>query len=345
MASVLIGGVEGGATATRIVLLRLDGSLVVESDIALGTNQWQCGLEECIKRIHRLVSDVKDKAGIPQDSPLAALGLTLSGADNKESREAIKVKLNAEHPNDASHVFVTCDTIGAIGTACDSGGVVLISGTGSNCELVNADGATFRCGGWGHMIGDEGAATWITHYCLKKVFDTKDNFDLCPHDISFVDSAMCNHFQVTGQMDMLDHLYTNWNKSHFASMCKEISRGAAELKDPLCIEAFKKAGFYLGRHILAVAPKADKMLLDRPGGLQVVCTGSVWKSWALLQEGFLDGLKPRSDKDVKIGEISLLLLEKNAGHGAAYLSAKEANLGLNVDYSQNVTVFYHHKFC
>ena len=33
--------------------------------------------------------------------------------------------------------------------------------------------------------------------------------------------------------------------------------GAIELKDPLCLEAFQKAGFHLGRHVAALAPKID----------------------------------------------------------------------------------------
>jgi hypothetical protein len=53
--------------------------------------------------------------------------------------------------------------------------MALIAGTGSNCELVNPDGTKFRCGGWGHMLGDEGSGKLLIFFYYEAMQITQNN--------------------------------------------------------------------------------------------------------------------------------------------------------------------------
>ena len=65
------------------------------------------------------------------------------------------------------------------------GGVVLISGTGSNCCLINSDGTTsHNCGGWGHMLGDEGSGD-LHHYYTNFIPDNVLRLNVNVHGFIF----------------------------------------------------------------------------------------------------------------------------------------------------------------
>ena len=83
--------------------------------------------------------------------------MSLSGGEQFEAQERIKAGLAAYQPSISHHCYVKTDTYGPVAAAFPSGGIVLISGTGSNCELINPNGKAHRSGGWGHMLGDEGS--------------------------------------------------------------------------------------------------------------------------------------------------------------------------------------------
>lgn len=333
------GGIEGGATHSTMVIMTADGKVLSTSE-GPSTNHWLIGVDECLIRINNMAVEAKGKAGISEDVPLDALGLSLSGGEQEEGQRKVISGMMSTFPKVSKSYKMCTDTFGAIATSCKAGGIVLITGTGSNCQLINPDKSVYRCGGWGHMLGDEGSAFWISRLAVKIVFDADDNFADPPHDITFVKSAMQSYFGITEQFGLLDHLYTNFEKPKFAGFCKHLAQGATEENDPLCLWLFTEAGRVLGKHIQAVAPKIDQSLFQDPRGLNIVCVGSVWKSWNLLEKGFLEGLKAVKPTDVEISKFILLSSKSSPALGAARLGAEAVGHDLPLDFKSNVDVLY-----
>ena len=59
----------------------------------------------------------------------------------------------------------------------------------------------------------------------------------------------------------------------------------------------------LGKHILALSGYIGKDLREGEGGLNIVCVGSVWKSWDLLKDGFLEGMKDQEGISVRSNHL------------------------------------------
>lgn len=102
------------------------------------------------------MAKAKEEAGIPQSIQLRSLGLSLSGCEQEATNQELEAELRKNYPTLSESYVVCSDTVGSIASASRSGGVCLISGTGQNAFLRNPDGSQYGCGGWGHILGDEG---------------------------------------------------------------------------------------------------------------------------------------------------------------------------------------------
>lgn len=332
--SEIVGGIEGGASHSTVVLMNPQGKLLATVKGA-GTNHHLIGMSECRKRIAKLVNSAKEIAGISLDTPIGAVGLSLSGCELEESNQELVKGLIQSYPNLALQYAVGSDTEGSLATTSKQGGVVCIAGTGSNTLLINPDGTKVQCGGWGYLLGDEGSAWYISLNAVKYCFDNIDNFQQPPYSSEKVWSLVKNFFQIQNQADILDSFYKNFDKSRISLMCKSLAILARE-GDKLSQHIFQQAGSDLAKSIAAVAPKAAPELMNQSGGLHVVCVGSVWLSWDLLQCGFISWLQQNS----RIEKLSLMRLKTEMGVGAALMASDRLNLRLDRDYSKNYDVFY-----
>ncbi|XP_057652178.1 N-acetyl-D-glucosamine kinase [Diorhabda carinulata] len=337
MSIKLIGGVEGGSTHSNAVIMDSSGKIIGQAK-GPSTNPYQQGLEECQKRLAQLIKEAKNQAGISPETKLNALGLSLSGCESEELNNKLLEGLQSNYPNLAEKIIVASDTEGSVATTSNKGGIVCIAGTGSNTLLINPDGTKAQCGGWGHLLGDEGSAWYVSHTAIKYCFDDLDNFEKSPYPIDEVWKLVKVHFNITTQPDILDYFYIKFDKALIASLAKNLSELASVKKDPLALHIFSKAGSCIAKSISAVVLKASPELKNKQGGIHVTAVGSLWFSWELLKPGFMKFMSTTT-----IEELTLIRLTVAHGVGATYLASDKFEVPLQRDYLKNYTILYNYK--
>ncbi|KAK7584330.1 hypothetical protein V9T40_005293 [Parthenolecanium corni] len=338
MPNRILGGIEGGGTNTVACLMNTKGEVLVEIT-GSSTNPWYTGFEKCCELINDLINEAKKKVDLPLDVPLISLGLCLSGVEEEDTRQKIRNTMLLNYPKLSDNYYIHSDTRAPLAMVNDKGGVVLISGTGSNCLLVNPDESEKQCGGFGERLGDEGGAYFIAQRGIKICLDNYAQLELTPNGYSDVKlwEAIKSYFKVEDAFHLIPIFYNDFNKTQIAGLCKSISV-LAKNGDPLSKWLFGFAGKWLAKHVQAAYNSAHESLRNGSCGLQVVCVGSVWLSWDLLRPGFEEQLKDTSLCHVK--KLSLVKTTRNSSVGAAYLAAHLIHLDLPYSYSENYEVFY-----
>ena len=165
--------------------------------------------------------------------------------------------------------------------------------------------------------------------------DYVDNMFQPPHDITKVKEVILSYFEIQDEFGLLAHAYHDFTKAKFAGLCSKLAEEASN-GDELSKFLFTENGKWLAKHVVALCPKMSPQLLSN--GLPIVCVGSVWKSWALMEKGFMEELKENAQKHLK--HISLIQLKVPVSIGACYLASDKTQLKINKAYNENSTVFF-----
>ncbi|KAI0986365.1 hypothetical protein GJ496_004884 [Pomphorhynchus laevis] len=277
------GGIEGGATKTNMVIIDCKRNVIAEGEVG-PSNPWLVGFDESAKLLLQLIDDTKSRAISDNPIVLEAVGMSLSGAGQAQSRTQLSEALKKKGAN-LDQTFIEEDILAPVFALSNKGGVNMICGTGSNCVVYNDDSTSKRVGGWGHLLGDEAGAYFIAQRAIKMLFDHFDNYHPLKFNVEKVKTALFKYMKITTMDAMLEHFYKNFSKDFIAGFSKELSKLANE-GDEFAKDVFYQAGEEIGRHILAIQPSIKVSTLEKSRILTVICTGSVFNSWKHLKPGF-----------------------------------------------------------
>jgi N-acetylglucosamine kinase-like BadF-type ATPase len=151
-------GIDGGGTHTRAVLVDGKGN-ILGNGIAGPSNFQAVGIDATKRNIRHAVEKAWGETR-RSSVPCAAAFLGVAGVASEKDRERVATiarELDLAMKIDVDHDIRTALAGGLEGKP----GIALIAGTGSSCYGRNADGKSWRAGGWGHLLDDVGSGYWL----------------------------------------------------------------------------------------------------------------------------------------------------------------------------------------
>ncbi|HTT25222.1 MAG TPA: BadF/BadG/BcrA/BcrD ATPase family protein [Candidatus Sulfotelmatobacter sp.] len=162
-------GIDGGGTKTTCAVG--DATHVLASATAGPSNIVRVGEAQTRQSLTHAVRQACAACGITPDQVLRTC-VGASGAARPELGAILRSILAEILPS-------PIDVVGDMETSLeaafgDGSGVIVIAGTGSISYGRNRKGKTFRAGGWGFEIGDEGSAHWIGRVAVSALLRASD---------------------------------------------------------------------------------------------------------------------------------------------------------------------------
>lgn len=164
----LLLAVDGGGTRCRARLTTISGNLLGEA--VGGPANLRRGVNRSFAVVVEVANECLRQAALPaRDAARIVACLALAGASEPTYLAAAQAH---EHP--FRKAIITTDAHAAcIGAHGHADGGIIIAGTGS-VGWATVKGRTFRVGGWGLPISDEGSGAWAGCEALRRVLWAHD---------------------------------------------------------------------------------------------------------------------------------------------------------------------------
>lgn len=293
-------GVDGGGTKTEAVAYNLDGKVLKTSlkGFANLLNGKDKALNNIVDSIREIIDELgKDKL---QGIYLGIAGIEV-GNNAKYILESVKkaFDIEANLMNDGELALKSM--------LKGEDGILVIAGTGSIVFGMN-NGKVTRCGGWGHLLGDEGSGYKISIDALKNILFEEDN-SLKKSDLTI---DIMREFNWNCVNEIVEFVYSS-SKDEIAKLAPIVSK-LAENGDSFSIGILEKEAIALAKTTQNVY---EKLGFEE---CSIGLVGGVIRKSKIMREAFENYLR----KNINI--INFIDESISASKGAYYMYLKERNI-------------------
>lgn len=300
-------GIDGGGTKTLFKVANTKGEILL-SHIGGPLNVNSTDVVDVSATIKQGINYITETLGIGIDDCISiCLGCAGAGRDREkkllsEIFTAIGYKNNLIITDDAMTLLY-----GAIG---NSVGAVIIAGTGAICYGKKSDGEIVRCGGWGHIIDDEGSGYYIGVSILNSIMKSYDGRG--PNTI--LTKMVFEFLNIASHDKIIEYVYKKaHNKNDIAKLAILLDR-ACEENDSVAHSIARESAHKLSIYALTVLNK-----IDDGSNIKLITNGSILNKGRYVSKYFHELIK-QGNPNIKIEKTHI-----DAASGAIILALESNN--------------------
>ena len=301
-------GIDGGGSKTICILMNEKRKILGRGESG-SSNYQSVGIEAAKYSIELAINKaIIDKGNIQVD----AICLGLAGVGRTRDIEVIK-KIIQEIPVTKNikpeNIIISHDAlIALVGGIGNDVGIVVSAGTGSIVFGRNHRRETKRVGGWGYILDDEGGAYKIAVMGMKAALQAYDGREISTCLIE----DLKNYFGLTDIEELIEVVYRSGLGVKEIAALAPIIDNAAFLGDEVANKIIDNA---VDELVKATVTIINEIFVEKEV-LEVVTTGSVWKSKSQMWERFVSCI----NRDFP--EIKVILPRFEAVYGAGLLGLR-----------------------
>ena len=149
-------GIDAGASATKWALINENGPVLSGVREAMDGHLYR---EASVQRMHKVLNEIADeiKGHTVSSVFMGITGVTHDGSIEKEITSVFSCQSKV----------VSDIELAYRANFADGDGILLYAGTGSVAYAIDENAAVHQIGGWGYLLGDEGAGYWIGKEAIR----------------------------------------------------------------------------------------------------------------------------------------------------------------------------------